>query len=567
MGYRPFPSIDDFAYAVWLLKSIDPGLYPNDLAIEGWTDPHAHLHWLGRLLVRVIPLPLVLFIAVLCLAGLTAYLAWLFIRRLGGRGNLLLLFLYGLGGTVLVGVGRGTYDGLFGRAFHLHWVGLCLVLAAYLSRLDDKDWRCGLFLGLAVYGHVLNAAHGFFVIGCALTADALINGWRPAKWLKSWGLGLAIGLPRLVSVAQMALGGGTAEGRIPTGGDVYHDLLAWRFPHEQVDFIPWNGQLAGLWLIMLGAAALFLLRPVVRKKFPSLAGLILGQGLLLGLFVLVSQWWTSAPLLLHRIHLSRTSPLLIFLLLAAVVAAVESGLLGQKDNKPGTETGRTGSAPELAAGLILVSLIMWEFILGSAPKWLLIPALAFLFIGPTTKLPRLKPISRAVGPTMVVVGLIWLALQPIEQPLDRSEKDLFTWIESNTTRSDLFITPPAFSIFRLYAKRPIYCSFRPFLVIDKPMAYEMKNRLILTCRPDAETREQGFRAVDQWNRCYLRRNPPARIKQLLDRTKAAYWLQDRAALETPAYYPPLIRENVPGLDAVYRNDRFTVYRLARGDKP
>ena len=552
------------------MKSIDPSLYPNDLAVEGWADPHAHLHWLGRLLVRVFPLPLVLFLAVLCLAGLTAYLAWLYIRRLGGRGNLLLLFLYGLGGTVLVGVGRGTYDGLFGQAFHLHWVGLGLVLAAYLSRLDDKDWRCGLFLGLAVYGHVLNAAHGFFAVGCALTGDALVNGWRPAKWFKSWGLGLAIGAPRLISVAQMAFGGGAKGapvGPATAGGDVYGDLLAWRFPHEQVDFIPWNGQLAGLWLILLGAAALFLLRPVIREKFPSLMGLILGQSFLLGLFILVSQWWTSAPLLLHRIHLSRTSPLLIFLLLAAVVAAAESGLLKQNEKKTTAKPDRTDSVPELAAGLVLVSLIMWEFILGSAPKWLLVPALAFLFLGPMTSLPVLKPIGRSVGPVLLVAGLVWLSLQPIERPLDRPEKDLFSWIENNTAKSDLFVSPPAFSIFRLYAKRPIYCSFRPFLVIDKPMAYEMKRRLILTCRPDAEARKQGFRAVDQWNRCYLRRNQPDRIKRLLQQTKAAYWLQDRSAAQTPAYYPPLVRDRIPGLEIAFDNDRFTVFRLARGARP
>lgn len=202
-GYRPYPSIDDFAYIPYLLKTINPTLFEGDLAIKGVTA-HQHLFLLGKLPFFEQLLPWFYFILTILIAVATGLIAFLFLRRLGGSGNLLPLLLYGMAGTILIGIGRGAFGGLFGHGFHPQWIGLILVLFSYLLFISEKDKWCGFVLAVAFYVHVIDAVHGFIVILCALTFVSIsqkIFFWR--RYFKIFGLAVLIGLPRLIMLSQL----------------------------------------------------------------------------------------------------------------------------------------------------------------------------------------------------------------------------------------------------------------------------------------------------------------------------------------------------------------------------
>jgi hypothetical protein len=145
-------------------------------------------------------------------------------------------------------------------------------------------------------------------------------------------------------------------------------------------------------------------------------------------------------------------------------------------------------------------------------------------------------------------------------PLEEAERELFDWCQTSTDKASIFIVPPRFFHFRIFAERPVYCAFRPFFL--SKVALEIKARLIQTCNPEEQTVAQGWKALDQWERTYLRRNPPGRIARLLAETEAIYWLQDRASRRIPPFYPPIptVGEDA-ALTVAFSNSRFSVYSL------
>jgi hypothetical protein len=164
--------------------------------------------------------------------------------------------------------------------------------------------------------------------------------------------------------------------------------------------------------------------------------------------------------------------------------------------------------------------------------------------------------------SLLVLAVLGIACQPREMPLTEAERELFHWCQASTNNDSVFIVPPKFFHFRIFAKRPVYCAFRPFFT--NKVAFEIKTRLIQTCNPDRETLENGWKALDQWERCYLRQNPPARVAHLLAETGASYWLQDRGSRTIPPFYPPVPTGKGTSLAVVFSNERFTVYSLSTG---
>jgi len=564
-GYRPYPSVDDFAYIPCLLKTIDPTLFKGDLAIEGTYTHYQHLYLLGKLPFFALSLPWLNLILTILLAVATGWIAFLLLRRLGGSGNLLPLLLYGTAGTILIGIGRGTFDGLFGHGFHPQWMGLVLVLLSYLYLLNGKDKWCGLALGVAIYVQVVDAVHAFIVISSALAFESIFQRkifWR--RYVKIFGLAILIGLPRFIMLLSHFFSQTTSISS-SLSANIFRDIFVFRYPHEFTEFLSWKGYLTGLWLLLIVIAAIITSYSQWKKDIPVLAGLLIGHTSLLGCYLIAGWVLTSfLPWWVHLFHFSRTTPLFIFLLNLLVVAAIEGALPRLKGSGLNYRVFETDSSKRLMGLTLLVSYGFWCLISGTVSRWFLILPLTLFFFPLIRDGMAIKFIHKVFVGILLVFALTGIAVQPRESPLEEAERQLFQWCQTNTDQDSVFIVPPAFYQFRIFAKRPVYCSFRPIFLYYPDMAYELKARLIQTCNPDRGALEKGWHASSQWERCYIRRNPPGRIVHLLTETKSSYWLQDRKALAIPPFYPSVLAGNVDSLRVVFNNERFTVYAFKEG---
>src|SRR6476620_10179556 len=165
--YRPYPSIDDFAYIPLAWAWRDPSLFPRDTLLLGFVHHTPAWDLIVAALDRTVgeARGFWLLTILLTLATLAAVLR---LMRATGVSPLLLPLVAALAfcGPV-IGFGRGAYDGALGDAFHVQWLSLCAVLWSYDAFVRSRTAVAGAWLGAAALCHPVVAAHGAIVLAVA----------------------------------------------------------------------------------------------------------------------------------------------------------------------------------------------------------------------------------------------------------------------------------------------------------------------------------------------------------------------------------------------------------------
>lgn len=549
-GYRGFPAIDDFAYVPLARAALDPTLYPGDRFLRGFLMHSPIWTVVVGISDRTMGLANGLWIATVALTIATVFVAFRLMRTAGVPAYLLPLFVaIGFAGRVQ-GIGRGAFDGALGDGFHAQWVALCLLLWCYDAFARRRRVSTGVLLGAAALAHPLVALHGAFVLAVAVLA---VRGraWRDLAVVAA--ICALVSAPVTLPIAIRFVH--TPRSPWPIA-QIIEQGFRFRAPsHYTMEST--GGATLLLAALLICSAFAAALGPSVRRRAARgrLRGVLLGHTLLLaGALALngplaetrVARGW----LLPYQLDLTRTTPLALVLAALLLLAAVFDGL--------GDKATRSARALFLALSISLLTL----GILGVAWGPLLLVALVVAAIARAS---RLRPGSVVTAGSLsvgVVIGLIAAAVG-IRRELVRpaSLAALQDWARDSTARDALFIVPPGFRSFRLYAERPVFVDYELFPLTSPGEIVEWRRRLELIARPDRLAAAHGGWGSDvaRWDRSYATRNTPTRAGELLERTGARYFIWDSLAAEIPPFVPAS-RRNDPNVDVAYRNERYTVYK-------
>ncbi len=553
LGYRAFPSVDDFAYFPIALHHADPSWFATDLMVGGNLLHTPIWPFLVSAFGSALPAALWVFTMALTIATVAAVFR---LMRVAGAQGLLLPIAVLLAFCVRAnGLGRATYDGAFGDAFHMQWLALCLLLWSYDLFARRAPVAAGVLLGLSCLAHPVVAAHGAVVLALA----SLWTGPGSLRRLAVTGLAcVVVSLPATVPLvgALLSAGGG--------GGDaaaLIRDAVMLRVPHEyDLSDVPYQyWLLLGLTLLagVGGAALLAATRPSAGLR--GVVGLLFGHAVLLAAAVAVHGPaplvdWGDDQLLVYALHLTRTSALPLVLAAVLALAAVEVGLDAQMP--PGT--GWRVLAAGLMATLITLGLanVLWRPSMAA----LMLIGLALALV---RRQRRLLIAGLGAFAALSATGFTAFALQqPRTAAPPPAEAALYAWARENTARDALFVIPPGLQGFRSFARRGAYVDFKIFSVgVDPALTREWRRRLELVAAPDAVAlAERGWLAVPHWDRSYAIANTPGRSAELLRETGADYLVWDARGLEVPPFLPPT-RPADRRVETAFANERFTVYRL------
>ncbi|HXC50405.1 MAG TPA: DUF6798 domain-containing protein [Candidatus Limnocylindrales bacterium] len=555
VGYRPLPSLDDFAYLPVFRHAADPSLYPRDVLLQQMSLHSLGWYWLFRIADATVGVARGFWAATLLLGVATVAGAWRLSRSLGMSPALfpflgLLAF-----ASQLNGVGRGAYDGAFGGAMHGQWMALACLLFAYDAFVRRRAVASGIALGLAVLSHVSVAIHGAMVLSIA---TMLLPGpkIRPLATiaLVSALLGAPALAPLAAHLAHSQQAGWTTT-QIIDGGYLF------RLPHEYTLDIGRTGNLGALLLSLAAiAGALFLRRSPAKRPAARMMALAVGQAALLVLGAVFYTGFPHASLAPYLLAFTRTSPLLVVILWAVALAGLDRFLVERASPVPF----------HLLAGVALALAVVFELRLfvswNTASASLL--ALGAVLCG-------LRVLELDVRLPRAVLGGLLAALAGIA--LDASARrdvletvpspdaaELYQWSRTSTPADAMFIVPPGFETFRWFARRGAYVDFKLFPPATLESVSTWRERLDDVAEPDRRALAlDGWRAAREFDRCYANRNTPQRIAALLARTGADFFVWDSDGLRIP----PLVdaaREPSAKLDPVFVNTRFTVYRLRSG---
>jgi len=562
LGYRSFPSVDDFTYVPLGLANLDPELFPRDDILRGYVN-YVPL-WPAIIFVaeRTVGLAQGLFLLTLLLTFQTVHLLRRLLRALKGA-NLVLPLVMALAVTVYVrGIGRGAHDGILGDAFHMQWLALNLVLGTYDAFVRRRPARAGLYLGFAAWAHPLVAFHGAISVAVAGLLDRS-EGVRDVVRIGFFSVLVSLPVSFLVIAGLLRSPTPVESAReTPLG-----ELMVFRAPHHY--------DLAALpFLIpaLLGLLALAAIPRLAARDSTSVRrfyGLLLGQGLfLVAAFVLHGPVLSSQRPLdvawIYALDLTRTTPLFWALSSVAVAAALPRPDEPLRLKVSGRLSDRTLGLSALLAGsyLLLINLRhgFWIYVLFSI-------SLAS-YVG-TRK--RMRP----VVPTVALLAVFlfatadFLRKADLRAPPEPGDGVLFSWARAETPADALFIIPPGMQSFRLEAQRSAYVDFKSVPPSQPSLMREWRRRLEEVANPDANALEQGrgWPGIYLWDVAYAKRNPPERIRDLLERTGADYFVLDLLLSELPPHLPSDgsvdLADNggVEGLTVAFESPRFRVYRL------
>ena len=557
LGYRPFPSIDDFVYIPLSWAHLDPAAYPSDYFVQQFVFHVPLLPMIVALSESTVGLATGVLIATVLLSVATIAAMMRLLRAIGATGALLpVAVVIALCGHT-IGLGRGQYDGAFGNALHMQWLALCTLLWAYDGFVRGRPLLAGGLLGLAALAHPVVGAHGAFVLVLAAVA---MPQWR---WRPLFLSGAACGL--VSAPATIPLAWNLIDRASVSGFDVVRLGYLFRTPHEfELTIL---SIAVFLLLAAFGWASTILLLArrdgVSRRAF---GGLMIGQSLIAALAIVFHGPWAVGDAIeevsaVFQLHLSRTTPLLMVLSAIAVAASIEDAV-ARAGGRP------TGSAKAMAVtywicaglGLVFVLLqVQWHPVLWAA----LVLSLAAL-------VPWSAPAWRRS------VTALWLLLAlgsgwsfatevQVSAALYDDDRDLYSWIERTTPDSAIFIIPPGSEEFRFYAGRGAYVDFKTFPATTPSLIPEWRRRLEQISAPDRLALEgTGWAGIEEWDRTYANRNTPARIADLLEAAGADYFLWDSRGLAA-APYVAVDRVGDPRVEVAFRNPRYTVYRLPQAE--
>ena len=559
LGYRPFPSIDDFAYVPLALHWLDPSLYPRDTLLQMFANHELAYGALVALGDATFGLVTTFFVVTLVLTVLSVVAMGRVMRELGANGLLLPLALALSASVIVRGLGRGSYDGLIGDAVHGQWMAIVLSLFSFDALLRRRDFVCGAMLGLASYAQPMLAFHSAFAIAVAGMWQGRTGLVSTARVALTAGLVAAplavILLPHVLTGAVPQHGGGF---------DLLRDGYLFRLPHHYVLDL-YDVALMSL-ITVTGASALARFADLGTVRDRRAAGLYLGLVLVFAASVLLyatesGKAFGHHELIAYILDLTRSSPLLMAMAGVFVAVAVEKALTGE----PGT--GKGGFWGVVTWVTTLVCVVFLVFLNMRRDSW----TLGALLLSLVTALAY----RRSVDPRIIAVA--WLAAGGVaafsfasnvglraEPP--PGEAQLYSWVRSHTATSALFIIPPGLTEFRLRTKRSVYVDFKLMSVAQPDQVREWRRRLGLVAQPDGlALAARGWPAMQEWDRTYAARNTPARILSLLKATGADYFVFNEAGLNVPPFVDR-DRRLVPGLTIAYRNARYAVYRRTAEEK-
>lgn len=552
VGYRPLPSIDDFAYLPVFRHAANPSLYTSDRLLQDMSLHSLGWYWIFTLSQATIGVARGFWLVTMGLAIATVTATFRIARTLGA-GPLLMPMLGLLAfASSLKGIGRGSYDGAFGAAFHGQWLALCFMLFAYDSFMRRHTLRTGIFLGLTALGHMSVAIHGGIVIAFA----TLLSPGPRIKPLATIALvSIIVGAPALTPLlSHLARTHASDWSTIRLIEDGY----MFRLPHEYKIGLERVGDLALLLIALAGVAGMLIIRqagetPALRR----LIALIVGHLFLLALALLFYVFFPHALLLPYLLALTRTSPLLLVLFCSVAVAGFDIFLRTPDRDVPFHLL--AGVALGLAIALALRLFVQWN-----APAFGLLGFASLLALRHGTTRGaffRSTPLFVLTAVIASVAVAASLRNDKIELTPPPEAAQLYAWSRRSTAPDALFIIPPGMEAFRWYAERSVYVDFKMFPPASIDAIATWRQRLEDVASPDRSALAmKGWQAARQFDRCYAARNTPARIESLLSRTGASFFVWDADGLRIP----PLTgsdRSPVPGLQEVFRNSRFTVYRL------
>jgi hypothetical protein len=558
LGYRPFPSIDDFAYLPLSWDFLNPSLFPKDDLMAGFGNHQIAYAALVAIAERTLGLPTFFFLVTLLLTALSVFAIARLMRTLGVEGYLLPFALALSAAVVVRGLGRGGYDGLIGDAVHGQWIAILLSLLAFDALLRDKPLVAGSLLGLAAYGQSMLAFHSALAIGIAglfLGRAGLRSTMRVAI------AAILVSLPLLYSLSTFSIV--TDSPAHSVDWTAIAEAYLFRAPHHY-DFRLFDIALVVL-IVSAGAAALARIADLQSARDRRAVGLYLGISLL---FIASVAFYSILRDVLpakyavatYILDLSRSTPLLFALAGVFLSVALERDLTGTSGDRKTPFWGRLAWTLTLVCTLALLTFNMrhqvWVY-LGLALS--LMTVLAFRL--------SIRPIY--VGIPWMIAGvaaaIAFIGAVQLDAEVSREEGELYTWAQTQTSPSALFIVPPGFQKFRAYAKRGVYVDFKVERMAQPHLIGEWKRRLTLVAHPDRLAQQsKGWDGVAEWDRTYAARNKPERIAFLLQETGSDFFIFDQEGLKIPPFVDTA-REPSPRLETAFENQRFTVYRLKQDE--
>ena len=538
-GYRPFPSIDDFAYIPLARAAVFPELFPRDVMVQEFVLHAPVWTWAVWLSERAIDMASLFWLLTVVLSIATVWAGFRLLKALGTSGVLLPILCWIAFAGRVNGLMRGQYDGALGDAFHVQWLALCLLLWAYVALVERRAPLAGVLLGLSAVGHPVVAAHGAFVI---LVAAVLA---RESRRLLQVGIAAAVVSAPLSLPLIFRLAEARAEVAVPSAQVIQAGYL-FRAPHEYSLDYTTSGELAFMAMAVVAGAAGAGLLTRGRRNQPAaiLGGILAGHVILAAAALLAHGPWAIGGVLElstlpFMLHLSRTSPLLLVTGAALALAAVES------------EAGYRASRWALAIVLLILLLFPWS----AGVFWfVLLSGLALL-----TRYARgarhLPQVALALVAALSLAQIV--ASDRLEASIEPEERAFYSWIRAKTPLEAMFIVPPGFQEFRTYTDRGVYVDFKLFASATPRLIPEWRRRLEVIAAPDSATHaRRGWPGMPAWDSSYARHNTPARIARLLRETGMDYFVLDLAS--APPERAPRVS---PELTMIYSSGRFRVFKL------
>ena len=538
-GYRPFPSIDDFAYIPLARAAVFPELFPRDVMVQEFVLHAPVWTWAVWLSERAIDMASLFWLLTVVLSLATVWAGFRLLKALGASGVLLPILCWMVFAGRVNGLMRGQYDGALGDAFHVQWLALCLLLWAYVAFVERKALLSGVLLGLSAVGHPVVAAHGAFVI---LVAAVLVGENRRLLQL---GVAAAVVSAPLSLPLVFRLAEARPEVAVPAAQVIQAGYL-FRAPHEYSLDYTTNAEIAFMAMVVLAgvAGAALLIRGGRNRPAAILGGILLGHVILAAAALLVHGPWATGGVLEQStlpfmLHLSRTSPLLLVTGAALALAAVES------------EAG----SPALRWAIAFVLLILLLFPWSPSMIWfVLLSGLALLARharGPR----RLPQVALSMVAALSLAQMV--ASDRLEAAVEPEERAFYSWVRAKTPVEAMFIVPPGLQEFRTYTDRGVYVDFKLFASATPRLIPEWRRRLELIAAPDSTTHARmGWSGMRAWDSSYARRNTPGRIATLLKETGTDYFVLDLAS--APPETAPRVSQQ---LAVVYSSGRFRVFKL------
>ncbi len=559
LGYRSFPSIDDFVYIPLARAHLDGALYSTDLFVQGFVFHFPLLPVLVGLLESTIGLASGLLIVTLVLSVATVLAMLRLMRAFGATGVLLSLAVLIAVCGQLKGLGRGQHDGAFGDAFHMQWLALCLLLWCYDGFVRGRAVVTGVLLGLAAVAHPVVGAHGAAVVGLA---TLVARDWRWRRLVIAAAVCLLVSSPALVPFAvKLVIAGGAPDFDVVGLGYLFRTPQQFVLKSLSVGIV--------VVVALCGwAGAIIVCARRWDMGTAGFAGLLLGHSVLAAMAIAAhGPWaegsWVERVTLLFQVHLTRTTPLLMVLSTIAFAAALERQIADIRT----AEWRRFGVVPFWGCAALALILLLVLLLMQVAWHPLLLAVLVLTVVA--APLWHRTPWRTGMVGAWVVVGLVaaGLLVEQTETTANptQAEQDLYAWARNTTAPEALFIIPPSHQEFRLYTDRGAYVDFKIFPATTTALIPQWRQRLERVAAPDRLALDStGWPGIVEWDRTYANRNTPRRIADLLRETPADYFVWDSAGLAIPPFVT-VERTEDPRLDTVFTNDRFTVYRLAGFD--